>query len=104
MIKVSVMYPNREGAEFDHEYYMGIHIKLVEDNLKPFGIIRIEVDKGFSGGGDLPAPYICIGHLYFETPDGYEKGIAEKGTIIREDIQNFTDITPIRQISEVFEN
>ncbi|MBW1766334.1 MAG: EthD family reductase [Deltaproteobacteria bacterium] len=103
MFKVSVMYPNKEGATFDHEYYASTHIKLVEDSLKPFGMTRIEVDKGISGGGDLSAPYICIGHLYFETPDGYDKGIAEKGAILRGDIPNFTNITPIRQISKVLD-
>ena len=104
MFKVSVMYPNREGAKFDYEYYTGTHMKLVEDHLKPFGMIRFEVDKGISGGGDQTAPYICIGHLYFKTLDGYDEGIAEKGTILRGDIHNFTDITPIRQISKVFDN
>ena len=103
MFKISVMYPNTEGARFDYEYYTSTHIRLVEENLRPFGMVKIEVDKGISGGSDLPAPYICIGHLYFETPDGYEKGINEKGTIFRGDISNFTDITPVRQISELFD-
>ncbi len=103
MFKVSVMYPNEKGAEFDYEYYKSTHMKLVEEHLKPFGVIKTEVDKGVSGGGDEPAPYICIGHLYFETRDGYDKGIAEKGEILRGDIPNFTNVTPIRQISEVLD-
>jgi uncharacterized protein (TIGR02118 family) len=103
MFKVSVMYPNEEEAEFDYEYYKSTHMKLVEEHLKPFGVIKTEVDKGVSGGGDEPAPYICIGHLYFETRDGYDKGIAEKGAILRGDIPNFTNVTPIRQISEVLD-
>ena len=103
MFKVSVMYPNEEGAEFDYEYYKSAHMKLVEEHLKPFGVIKTEVDKGVSGGGDEPAPYICIGHLYFENRDGYDKGIAEKGEILRGDIPNFTNVTPIRQISEVLD-
>jgi hypothetical protein len=44
---------------------------------------------------------VCIGNLYFETAEGYEKGVAASGGVIRADIANFTDITPIRQISEV---
>lgn len=103
MFKVSVMYPNEEGAEFNYGYYKGKHMGLVEEHLKPFGIIKTEVDKGISGGGDVPAPYICIGHLYFETLEGYEQGIAEKGEILRGDIPNFTNVTPIRQISQVLD-
>ena len=29
MIKVSVMYPNKEGARFDHDYYREKHMPLV---------------------------------------------------------------------------
>ncbi|MBW1887520.1 MAG: hypothetical protein JRI52_04110 [Deltaproteobacteria bacterium] len=45
MFKVSVMYPNEEEAEFDYEYYKSTHMKLVEEHLKPFGVIKTEVDK-----------------------------------------------------------
>ena len=101
MYKVGIMYPNQEGAGFDFEYYCNTHMKLVEEHLKKFGLVKTGVDKGVSGGGQEPAPYICIGYLYFETLDGYDRGIAEVGSILRGDLPNFTDITPIRQISEV---
>ncbi len=103
MYKVSIMYPNQEGAAFDLDYYQTTHMQLVEKHLKSFGLIKTGVDKGISGGGDEPPPHICIGHLYFETRDGYDKGIAEVGSILRGDIPNFTDIVPIRQISEVLD-
>ena len=103
MFKVSVMYPNNEGAEFDHEYYRTAHMDLVKRHFGPFGLIRADVDKGISGGGDEPAPYICIGNLYFDSRDGYDHGIAEVGSILRGDIPNFTNVTPIRQISEILE-
>ena len=101
MYRVMVMYPNEEGAKFDHEYYKGPHMELVAKHMKDFGLIRYEVDKGVSGGGDAPAPYLGIGILYFETLDGYDKGIAEHGALLRGDIPNFTNVTPTRQISEV---
>lgn len=103
MFKVSVMYPNREGARFDLDYYRTTHMALVAKHLKPFGLIKTEVLRGISGGGGGPAPYVCIGSLYFETADGYEKGIAASGGALRGDIPHFTDLAPIRQISEVLE-
>jgi hypothetical protein len=42
-------------------------------------------------------------HQNFETRDGYDRGIAEVGSILRGDIANFTAIVPIRQISEVLD-
>ncbi len=101
MFKVCVMYPNEEGARFDFDYYQTSHMSLVTKHLKPFGLIKTEVDRGVSGGGDQPAPYICIGNLYFESRGGYDKGTAEAGPILRGDISNFTNVTPIRQISEI---
>jgi uncharacterized protein (TIGR02118 family) len=101
MFKVSVMYPNQEGARFDIDYYRTTHMDLVVRHLKPFGLVRTEVLKGLSGGGGQPAPYICIGNLYFDTIDGYEKGVAASGGALRADIPNFTNVAPIRQISEV---
>jgi uncharacterized protein (TIGR02118 family) len=96
------MYPNQDGATFDHDYYSTTHMDMVEKHLKPFGLIKTEVDKGCSGGGDLPAPYTCVGYLYFDSIDGYDKGIAECGSVLRGDIPNFTNVTPTRQISEIW--
>ena len=103
MFKVSVMYPNHAGAEFNFDYYKTTHMELVRQHLKPFGLLKTGVDRGISSGGDQPAPYICIGHLFFETADGYDKGIAAAGSILRGDIANFTNVTPIRQISEILD-
>ena len=101
MFKVSVMYPNQDGARFDLDYYCTKHMELVQKHLQPFGLVRTEILKGVSGPAGLPAPYICIGNLYFETIDGYEKGIAASGGALRADIANFTDSAPIRQVSEI---
>ncbi len=103
MYKLSVMYPNQEDARFDFDYYRTEHMDLVKTNLSSFGLIKTEVDKGISGGGEQPAPYICVGNLYFESRDGYDRGMAEAGAILRADIPKFTNVTPIRQISEIFD-
>ena len=50
MFRVSVMYPNQEGVKFDIDYYRTKHMELVNTLLKPFGLIKTEVDKGVSGG------------------------------------------------------
>ena len=79
MFKVSVMYPNQAGARFDLAYYRTTHMELVRRHMQAFGLVRTEVLKGLSGGGGQPAPYVCIGNLYFETADGYEKGVRRLG-------------------------
>ena len=101
MFKVSVMYPYREEARFDLEYYRNNHMRQVEKLLKPYGLVKTTVEKGLSGGAGKTPPYVCIGCLFFETEDGYERGIAGEGSVLREDIKNYTDIQPIRQISKL---
>lgn len=97
------MYPNQEGGTFDFEYYRTTHMIQVTKLLTPFGLIDTSVEKGISGGGGEPAPFVCIGCLYFKTQDGYDKGITESGKILREDLANYTNIKPIRQISQILE-
>ncbi len=103
MVKIGVMYPNQEGARFDFDYYRTTHMDLVKKHLSRFGLVKTGVDRGVSGGGDQPAPYLCIGHLYFESLDRYEKGLVEAAPVLRGDIPNFTNVTPVRQISEILD-
>lgn len=100
MFKVSVMYPNQPGTRFDVDYYVNRHMQLVQELMQPEGLVKIAVDKGISAPGQ-PALYHCIGQLFFNDPAGYERSIQKHGKQLRGDIPNFTDVTPIRQVSEV---
>jgi len=48
MIKVSVMYPNKEGARFDHQYYRDKHMPLVKTRMGD-ACKYYTVDKGLAG-------------------------------------------------------
>ncbi|MGA9368763.1 MAG: EthD family reductase, partial [Steroidobacteraceae bacterium] len=47
MIKVSVMYPNKPGARFDHDYYRDRHMPLVK-RLMGDKCRYYTVDKGLA--------------------------------------------------------
>lgn len=101
MIKVSVMYPYTEGAAFDHHYYAATHMPLVKELLAE-GCTDYAIDKGLSGAtpGSAPA-YVAMCHIYSETLEAFQAGIAANGAQIFADIPNFTALAPIVQISEV---
>jgi uncharacterized protein (TIGR02118 family) len=102
MIRVSVLYPGREGARFDHTYYKDKHMPLVQQRLGTLGLVRTEIDRGVAGGTpNAPAPYSCIGHLYFNSVDDFKKAMGTHGKEIMADVPNYTDITPQVQISEI---
>jgi len=101
MIKVSVMYPSAPGARFDHVYYRDKHMPLVKarmgDALKFY-----TVDKGLAGGAPgSPATYAAAGHLHCDTVESFQAAFGPHTAEIMGDIPNYTDITPIIQISDV---
>ncbi len=102
MIRISAMYPNTPNRKFDLDYYAQKLMDLVASRLKPMGMLRWEVDKGIATAtpGD-PAPFVAIGHLYFNSLEEFQKAFGTHAQEIMADIPNFTDIEPQFQISEV---
>ncbi len=49
MIRLSVMYPNGEGAVFDFSYFREHHMALVREHMGPHGLVRIDIEKGLGG-------------------------------------------------------
>jgi uncharacterized protein (TIGR02118 family) len=102
MIRVSVHYPSKAGAKFDHAYYAQKHMPLVRQRLGSLGLIRTEVDKGLAGGAPgSAAPFFSIGYLYFNTLQDFQKAMKAHGAELMGDLTNFTTVTPEVQISEV---
>jgi uncharacterized protein (TIGR02118 family) len=101
MIKVTVLYPNEENKNFDIKYYFDTHMplvrKLVGDACK-----KVEVEKGIAGGTPGSKPmYHIIAHFHYNTVEDFIAAFNPHATTILGDIPNFTDITPVIQISEV---
>jgi len=102
MIRVSVLYANKDGGKFDHEYYAKKHMLLVKQRLGGLGLVRLEIDKGLAGGAPgAPAPFVCIGHLYFNSLGDFQKAMKEHGKELMGDVPNFTNLQPQVQISEI---
>ena len=101
MIKVTVLYPNEEGKKFDHGYWTTTHLSLVQELLGPMGLVKGEMEKGVSGTDpNAPAPFIAVGHLYFNTTEEVHAAFSTHAGAIMGDISNYTDIKPTFQISE----
>ncbi len=101
MIKVSVLYPNNPGVHFDFDYYCGQHMAIVRECLGA-ACKAIAVDRGLSSAGpNTPAPFVAMGHLYFDSPESFQESFAPHAERIMADLANFTDSPPMIQISEV---
>lgn len=101
MIKVSVMYPNNAGVQFNHDYYRDTHMPLVKakmgDSCKFY-----TVDKGLAGGTPgTPPTYVGMCHIYCDTVEAFLAGFGPHAKEIMGDVPNYTNAQPVVQISEV---
>jgi uncharacterized protein (TIGR02118 family) len=101
MIKVSVMYPNTPGARFNHEYYREKHMPLVKARMGD-ACKFYTVDKGLAGGAPgAPATYVGMCHIFCDSIEAFQAGFGPHAKEIMADIPNYTDQSPVIQISEV---
>src|SRR5436309_16023728 len=80
LVRISVFYATAEGKKFDHDYYVNRHMKLVRERLGSFGLVRTEADKPLAGGAPgAPAPYVPIGHVYFNSLTDGQNDMGDHG-------------------------
>ncbi|MBO0728297.1 MAG: EthD family reductase [Acidimicrobiaceae bacterium] len=92
MIRLSVLYPQTEGAKFDHDYYRNHHIPMA---AKAFGA-EAEIDRGLDG------PYVAAAHFRFASQDALTAAMGSSDTAaVLADVPNYTTITPVLQTSEI---
>jgi uncharacterized protein (TIGR02118 family) len=95
MIRFSVLYPETEGAAFDHGYYREHHVPLA---MGAWGLTSAEINKGVDG------PYVAAVHFEFESVEAMQAAMASEGTAeVLGDVANYTSITPILQTSEIID-
>ena len=101
MIKVSVFYPNSDGATFDLPYYVNRHMPMVGQKLD-VALKGMSVEHGIGGGQPgTPPTYVAMCHLLFDSVDAFQQAWAPHADGILADIPNYTNIQPVVQMSEV---
>jgi uncharacterized protein (TIGR02118 family) len=101
MIKVSVMYPNKPGARFDHEYYRDKHMPLLKERMGE-ACLYYTVDKGLAGGAPgESATYVAMCHFFCDSVESFQGAFGPHAPEIMGDIPKYTDLAPTIQISEV---
>jgi uncharacterized protein (TIGR02118 family) len=101
MIKVRVFYPNTPDSTFDLDYYVNTHIPMVQGKLGA-ACTGVAVESGLGGGApDAPATYNAMGYLYFDSVDSFQGSFRPHAEAMMENVQNFTNIEPVIQLSEV---
>ena len=101
MIKVSVMYANEDGKNFDMDYYCNNHMPMVHEKLGD-ALLKSEVDEGIGGGlPGTPAAYVAIGDIHFDSVYRFKAAFAPHAGEVVADIANYTEIESSTQVGEV---
>jgi uncharacterized protein (TIGR02118 family) len=101
MITVTVLYPNKEGAKFDMNYYLGKHIPMVKKLLGP-ALKGVIVEQGIGGGTPgSKATYSVVAHLRFDSVEAFQTAFSPHAAGIQADVRNYSGVEPVVQMSEV---
>lgn len=101
---ITVLYqscPDGNG-NFNIEYYVEKHMKLVEKAWKAVGIQAWQVIKFAGQPAGSPQPYCAAAIVTFDSRDGAERALqAEETKEVFGDVPNFTNLKPLLMTGDV---
>ena len=103
MIRVSILYPNNQGARFDVTYYVETHMPLSIRLLSAHsGFKGVSVEHGLGGTAPgSPPTFIAMCHFLFDSIEDFLAAFTPNAPVLQSDMQNYTDIEPVIQFNEV---
>jgi uncharacterized protein (TIGR02118 family) len=103
MVKVSILYPSKQGSRFDVNYYVQVHMPLAV-RLLGSAVKAVSVEIGVSGATPgQPAPFAAIVGFTCESSQAFAAAFLPIADQLQGDIPNYTDIEPVIQFSEIRE-
>ncbi|MEP7242641.1 MAG: EthD family reductase [Gammaproteobacteria bacterium] len=101
MITVTVLYPNKDGAKFDMNYYLTSHIPMIKRVLG--GALKgVVVEQGLGGGAPgTKAEFSTLCSLRFDSVEAFQTAFGPHAADIQDDIANYTSVQPVIQINDI---
>jgi uncharacterized protein (TIGR02118 family) len=101
MIRLTILYPNAEGATFDLDYYLDVHVPMSK-RLQGGAVKGFAVDHGFgTGAPGVAPPFLVIANLIYDSMDAFVEAFMPHMEELQGDIHKFTNVQPIIQFSEI---
>ena len=103
MVKISNLYPNRDGSRFDMNYYVKTHMPMAIEKLSAGkGYQGVSVERGVSGAlpGSAPA-YAAMCHFHFDSVENFMAAFMAHASALMADMPNYTDVEPVIQVNEI---
>jgi uncharacterized protein (TIGR02118 family) len=107
MICMTIVYPWKDGATFDFDYYQKHHVPLVATAMGG-KFDRAEIRRGVLAADGGAAPYVCVANIWlrgtFSSKEDFASLLGGREPEIIKDVPNFTNLMPIIQYDEVVGN
>jgi len=101
VITVTVLYPNKDGAKFDLNYYLSKHIPMVK-KLIGAALKGVVVEQGLGGAAPgSKAAYSVLCHLRFDSVESFQQSFGPHAAAIQGDVKNYSSVEPTVQVSDV---
>jgi len=103
MIKIVIMYPNKEGTRFDMSYYIEKHMPRSIELLSAHPGFRAVTVEGGVGGAvpGTPPEYVAMCQYTFSSTEEFLDAFLPHAEELQGDIPNYTNVQPVIQINEV---
>jgi uncharacterized protein (TIGR02118 family) len=98
MYWVTILYPNKEGAKFDFNYYVNKHIPMT---AMLFGH-SIQILKGVASPLGA-APFLCTCRIPVTSLDEFAAKMSSEGAHLVADVPNYTNVEAVIQFEEVLQ-
>jgi uncharacterized protein (TIGR02118 family) len=103
MVKISILYPNRQGSRFDFDYYTKTHMPRSIELLSAHpGFKGVSVERGVGGAAPgSEVAYVAMCHFQFTSLEDFLQAFIPNAPELQGDMPNYTDLEPTIQVNEV---
>jgi uncharacterized protein (TIGR02118 family) len=102
-VKISILYPNQDGAQFDFDHYTKKHMPRSIALLSAHpGYRGVSVERGIGGTEpNSPPAYIAMCHFSFTSVEAFMEAFLPNAEELQGDMANYTNIEPVIQFNQV---
>jgi uncharacterized protein (TIGR02118 family) len=91
---LTIVYPNKEGATWDVDYYRAHHMPLIMKLYGEKAIKRFELRKGDRNMAGAKPEFVGTVNIYIQNQKAFDEAGKQHGQTLRDDVPHFSTVFP----------
>jgi uncharacterized protein (TIGR02118 family) len=91
---LTILYPNKEGAKWDVDYYRAHHMPLIMKLYGAQAIKRFELRKGDKNMAGARPDFVGTVNIYIQDQKAFDAAGKQHGQTLRDDVPHFSSVFP----------